>query len=96
MKLSDTTILTRETFKRQEQTILTHILSIEHRQRGLTLGEDEDCVYLMKNGNLVATFPISKENPTVTAIYQEADKWCSGGDAISELVSSGCIAFGRG
>lgn len=36
--------------------LLTPLLSKESRDKGYTIGEDEDFLYLYKNGKLVKTF----------------------------------------
>ena len=77
------------------ESIITRILTVEHRQRGLTLGQDEDFIYLFKDGHTVGVF-FNTCALTIEAIHKEADRWCSGNDAISEMINNRCIQFGRG
>ena len=52
--------------------ILGKLLKPEHSAIGLTLEEDEDFVYLIKNGHTLAIF--SSKNVTIQSIIQEADQ----------------------
>ena len=71
-------------------SILDKLLTLEHRQRGLTLAEDDHLVYLIMNGHTVAVW--SAQGATLESIRQEADK-ILGGDAIKELVAVGGADF---
>ena len=69
--------------------ILDRVLSIEHRKHGLSLCEDEDFVYMIKNGVQVARW--SSRGATIKSIYDEADRWLPGNDAVAEMLKLGCI-----
>jgi hypothetical protein len=51
--------------------------------------EDEDVVFLMKNGTMVNVFT---KYATIQAIQDAADR-CLGGDAVKDLVSCDGIEF---
>lgn len=52
--------------------ILSKILKLEHRNIGLTLEENEDFVYLVKNGHTIAVF--SSRGATIEEVLHEADQ----------------------
>lgn len=68
--------------------ILDKFLTIEHRQRGMTLTEDDHMVYLTKNGHTVAVW--SAQGATLEGIHKEADRML-GGDAIKDTAAIGGI-----
>jgi hypothetical protein len=73
-------------------SILDKILTMEHRQKGLTLAFDDHLVYLIKNGQVIAAW--SAQGATLEGIRKEADRTL-GGDAVRELCAMGGINFKR-
>ncbi len=70
---------------------ITRILSLQQRQYGFQLCEDDHVVTLVKNGTEVAHWNSSQV--TVKAIYDECDRYL-GGDAVEALRKIGGISFG--
>ena len=52
---------------------LTAVLSPEHRRVGITLEENEDTVYLVKNGIVLERFWSTKV--TIKTLHESADKF---------------------
>jgi len=73
-----------------EQRKLDILLTIEHRRAGLTLYEDEDFLYLFRNGLRVAIW--NSRAVTLVQIRKEADRFL-GGDVIDGLIRSGVITI---
>ena len=59
----------------EEDTILEEILTAEQKRRGLSLREDDHCLYLFHNGMRVAIF--SAMSSTADEIREEADRICN-------------------
>ena len=53
---------------------LTAQLKPEHRQAGFYLEEDEDCLYLMREGEIVARWLSTNPNTTIEAVLEETDR----------------------
>lgn len=69
---------------------MDNILSVEHRQRGLHLTEDEDFVTLFLNGSVCDRW--NARTVTLKQIHDEADRYLTG-DAVVELARVGGISF---
>jgi len=54
--------------------ILSHTLTTRQREAGLELQEDDHVVQITRKGGVLATFLITRENPTIEELQEEADR----------------------